>query len=131
MDERGFLEGCRYLIHDRDTKFTDSFLAIVKSGHIEPLELPARSPYLNAYAERWVKSVKEEVLSKLILFGEVSLRRALSKYQVHFHRERNHQGKDNVLLFPVAQKRGKRDEGSVNCRERLGGLLKYYHREAA
>ena len=79
MDEWGFLEGYRYLIQDRDTKFTGSFLAIVKSGHIEPLELPARSPYLNAYAKRWVKSVKEEVLSKLILFGEVSLRRALSE----------------------------------------------------
>ena len=67
MDEWGFLEGCRYLIHDRDTKFTDSFHAIDKSGHVEPLKLPARSPNLNAYAERWVKSVKEEFLSKLIL----------------------------------------------------------------
>jgi transposase InsO family protein len=72
-DEWGFLEGCRYLIHDRDTKYTDSFRAIVKSSHVEPLKLPARSPNLNAYAERWVKSVKEECLSKLILFGEKSL----------------------------------------------------------
>ena len=69
MDEWGLLEGCRYLIHDRDTKFTDSFRAIVKSGQVEPLKLPARSPNLNAFAERWVKSVKEEALSKLILFG--------------------------------------------------------------
>jgi len=131
MDEWGFLESCRYLIHDRDTKFTESFRAIVKSGHVKPLKLPARSPNLNAYAERWVKSVKEEVLSKLILFGEASLRLSLSAYLVHFHTERNHQGKDNVLLFPVSTKAGKRAEGSVNCRERLGGLLKYYHREAA
>jgi len=131
MDEWGFLESCRYLIHDRDTKFTDSFRAIIRSGHVKPLKLPARSPNLNAYAERWVKSVKDEYLSKLILFGEKSLRRALFEYLVHFHMERNHQGKDNVLLFPVAQKTGKCDEGSVNCRERLGGLLKYYHREAA
>ena len=86
---------------------------------------------LNAYAERWVKSVKEEVLSKLILFGEASLRRSLSAYLVHFHTERNHQGKDDVLLFPVSTTAGKRAEGSVICRERLGGLLKYYHREAA
>jgi len=86
---------------------------------------------LNAYAERWVKSAKDECLSKLILFGEKSLRRALCEYLIHFHTERNHQGKDNVLLFPVAMKAGKREEGSVNCKERIGGLLKYYHREAA
>ena len=131
MDEWGFLEGCRYLIHDRDTKFTDSFRAIVKSGHVEPLKLPARSPNLNAYAERWVKSVKDECLSKLILFGEKSLRRALCEYLIHFHTERNHQGKGNVLLFPVVNRIGNRPEGSVSSKERLGGMLKYYHREAA
>jgi len=131
MDEWGFLEGCRYLIHDRDTKFTDSFRAIVRSGHVEPLKLPARSPNLNAYAERWVKSVKEEVLSKLILLGEASLRRALSGYLVHFHRERNHQGKGNVLLFPLNRQSVPNLDRSVRCRERLGGLLRYYHREAA
>ncbi len=131
MDEWGFLEGCRYLIHDRDTKFTDSFRAIVKSGQVEPLKLPAQSPNLNAYAERWVKSVKEEALSKLILFGEASLRRVLSEYLVHFHAERNHQGKGNVLLFPTATQAKNRVDGSVACKERLGGLLKYYHRDAA
>jgi transposase len=131
MDEWGFLEGCRYLIHDRDTKFTDSFRAIVKSGHVEPLTLPARSPNLNAYAEHWVKSVKEEALSKLILFGEKSLRRALCEYLIHFHTERNHQGKDNVLLFPAATQTKNRVDGPVGCKERLGGLLKYYHRDAA
>ena len=131
MDEWGILEGCRYLIHDRDTKFTDSFRAIVKSSHVDPLKLPARSPNLNACAERWVKSVKEEALSKLILFGEASLRRVLSEYLVHFHRERNHQGKGNVPLFPAATHTQNRVDGSVGCKERLGGLLKYYHREAA
>ena len=84
MNEWGFLESRRYLIHDRDTKFTDAFRAIVKSGDVEPLKLPARSPNLNAYAERWVKSVKEECLSKLILFGEVSLKRALRQYLTHY-----------------------------------------------
>ena len=131
MDEWGFLESCRYLIHDRDTKLTDSFRAIIRSGHVKPLKLPARSPNLNAYAERWVKSVKDECLSKLILFGEKSLRRALLEYLMHFHTERNHQGKDNVLLFPTATKEENRVDGSVSCNERLGGLLKYYHREAA
>ena len=131
VDEWGILEGCRYLIHDRDTKFTDSFRVIVRSGHVEPLKLPARSPNLNAYAERWVRSVKEEAVSKLILLGEASLRRALSEYLLHFHRERNHQGKGNVLLFPSDSNSVSTSDPSVRCRERLGGLLKYYHREAA
>jgi len=74
MDEWGFLENCRYPIHDRDTKFTDSFRGLIKSSHVEPLKLPARSPNLNAHAERWVKSVKGECLSKLIIFGEASVR---------------------------------------------------------
>jgi len=131
MDEWGFLDSRRYLIHDRDTKFTDSFRAIIKSSHVDPLKLPARSPNLNAYAERWVKSVKEEALSKLILLGEASLRRVLREYLVHFHRERNHQGKGNVLLFPSDRQSAPSADRSVRCRERLGGLLNYYHREAA
>jgi putative transposase len=129
MEDCGALRDCRYLLHDRDTKFTRSFRAIIASGGVEPLALPARSPNLNAYAERWVRSVKEECLSKVILFGERSLRRALSEYVEHFHAERNHQGKGNILLFPRNTDRDR--EGQVGCRERLGGLLRYYHREAA
>src|SRR5882672_4728822 len=100
MEGCGALRDCRYLLHDRDTKFSRSFRAIIASGRVEPLVLPARSPNLNAHAERWVRSVKEECLCKVILFGERSLRRALSEYVEHFHAERNHQGKSNVLLFP-------------------------------
>ena len=91
--------------------------------------LPARSPNLNAYAERTVSSVKEECLSKVILFGERSLRRALDEYVEHFHAERNHRGKGNVLLFP--QGTNIRRAKSVQCRERHGGLLRYCHQEAA
>ena len=131
MDEWGFLGNCRYLIHDRDTKYCQSFRNIIESGDVETLQLPARSPNLNAFSERWVKSVKDDCLSKLILFGETSLRRALREYLIHYHAERNHQGKDNVLLFPTAKKAMNRVDGSINCKERLGGLLKYYHREAA
>jgi putative transposase len=129
MEDCGALRDCRYLLHDRDTKFTRSFRAILMSGRVEALALPARSPNLNAYAERWVRSVKEECLSKVILFGERSLRQALSTYVDHFHAERNHQGKGNVLLFPRATDRQR--EGPVRCSERLGGLLRYYHQEAA
>ena len=131
MDEWGFLENCQYLIHDRDSKYCHSFREIIKSGDVKPLRLPARSPNLNAFSERWVKSVKVECLSKLILFGEASLRRALREYLVHYHAERNHQGKDNVLLFPTAARAINHGGCSVGRKQRLGGLLKYYHLEAA
>jgi hypothetical protein len=131
MDSWGFLDNCRYLIHDRDTKYCESFRNIIESGNVKTLPLPAHSPNLNAFAERWVKSVKDDCLSKLILFGETSLRRALREYLIHYHAERNHQGKSNVLLFPTAKQAVDCIDGPVGCKERLGGLLKYYHREAA
>src|SRR5262249_10851579 len=96
MEGCGALRDCRYLLHDRDTKYTQSFRAIIASGQVEPLVLPARSPNLNAYAERWVRSVKDECLSKVILFGERSLRRALNEYVDHYHAERNHQARDSL-----------------------------------
>jgi hypothetical protein len=123
MEEWGCLRDCRYLLHDRDAKFCHSFRELIKTGNVNPLRLPARSPNLNSYAERWVRSVKEECLSRLILFGESSLRRALQQYIVHYHEERNHQGKDNRILFP-SRLEARRNMGAVRCRERLGGLLK-------
>jgi transposase InsO family protein len=131
MDEWGCLDGCRHLIHHRDTKFCDSFRRVIKSSGVEPLRLPPRNPNLNAYAERWVKSVKDECLSKLILFGEDSPGRALRDYLAHYHGERNHQGKDNVLLFPSVTSHANPAKEPVACRERLGRLLKYYYLEAA
>jgi Integrase core domain len=129
MEGWGALRRCRYLLRDRDTKYSAAFRAIVETGHVRTLSLPARSPNLNAYAERWVRSVKDECLSKVILFGDRSLRRAVSEYVAHYHTERNHQGKSNALLFPDATEMpGLRP---VRCRERLGGLLRYYHKEAA
>jgi putative transposase len=80
----------------------------MESGSVKTIRLPARSPNLNSFAERWVRSVKEECLSKLILFGERSLRRALQQYVVHYHEERNHQGKENLILFPL-KREGARD----------------------
>ena len=129
MEGCGALRHCRYLLHDRDTKYSAAFRAIIETGHVRTLSLPARSPNLNAYAERVGTIVKDECLSKIILFGDRSLRRAVSEYVAHYHTERNHQGKSNVLLFPdVTEMRGSRP---VRCRERLGGLLRYYHQEAA
>jgi putative transposase len=130
MEAWGFLAPGQYLIPDRDGKYCPSFQQIIDAAGITRIPLPARSPNLNAYAERWVRSVKEECLSRLILFGEASLRHALTQYVEHFHHERNHQGKGNVLLFPAVRQSPAR-AGSIQCRERLGGLLKYYERKAA
>ena len=83
----------------------------------------------NAHAERWVRSARDEWLSKIILFGERSLRRAMKEYVEHYHTERNHQGKGNALLFPRVMEA--RRDNPLQCRERLGGLLRYYHQNAA
>ena len=128
-DQDGGLQSVRYALHDRDAKFCERFDALLKAGGVTALRLPARSPNLNAFAERWVRSVKQECLSRLILFGEASLQRALKEFIAHYHFERPHQGKGNVLLFPAAGERS-REKGPVICRERLGGLLKYYARAA-
>jgi putative transposase len=96
----GAFRPIRFALHDRDTKFCASFRATLRSGGVRPLVLPAHSPNLNAFAERWVRSIKGECLSKLILFGEASLRRAITQFLAHYHHERNHQGKTNLLLFP-------------------------------
>jgi putative transposase len=130
MEEWGFLASGHYLIHDRDGKYCPAFQQIIDAAGVKRVPLPPRSPNLNAYAERWVRSVKDEALSRLILFGEATLRHALHEYMAHYHHERTHQGKGNVVLFPTIRQDTAR-QGSMQCRERLGGLLKYYEREAA
>ena len=121
--------GMRYLLHDRDTRFRAAFLDVLRSTGIRPLALPPRSPNLNAFAERWVCSLRQECLSKLMLFGEASLRRALHEYIGHHHFERNHHGKGNLLLFPSPDA-PLSPTGTVRRRDRLGGLLKFYSRVA-
>jgi len=130
MADWGFLEPGQYLIHDRDGKYCPAFQHLIDEAGITRVPLPPRSPNLNAYAERWVRSVKEACLSRLILFGEASLRHAIREYVAHYHHERNHQGKGNVLLFPPSRQ-ARAYASPIDCRERLGGLLKYYDREAA
>jgi hypothetical protein len=85
---------------------------------------------LNAYAERWIRSVKDEALSRMVLFGERALHHVLAEYGAHFHYERNHQGKENVLLLP-SSRAIRQSNGRIQCRARVGGLLKYYERKAA
>ena len=130
MEEWGFLSPGQYLIHDRDGKYCPACQHIIDAAGVTRVPLPPRSPNLNAYAERWVRSVKEECLSRLILFGEASLWHALHEYMEHYHHERNHQGKGNVLLCPPSRA-DERRPGPMHCREQLGGLLKYYECEAA
>jgi transposase InsO family protein len=130
MKEWGFLSPGQYLIHDRDTKFCAAFQQIIDDAGVERVVLPPRAPNLNAYAERWIRSVKDEALARMILFGEDSLRYVLHEYMEHYHHERNHQGKGNTLLFPPPRPVGRNDT-PIQYRERLGGLLKYYERKAA
>ena len=127
-DTSGALRQCRYVLHDRDAKYCMAFDDVLASEGVRCLKIPSRSPNLNAFAERWVRSVKQECLSRLILFGERSLQRALTEFIAHYHAERNHQGKGNVLLFPAPAPA--RHGRSVRCRERLGGLFRYYCRAA-
>jgi transposase InsO family protein len=125
----GFLLGKRYLIHDRDSKFTEVFDAILRDSGVEPLGLPPRSPNVNAHCERFIRSIKEEALNRMIFLGEASLRYTLNQYLAHYHSERNHQGLGNKLIAPEPEVGWHR--GQVRRRERLGGLLNYYYREAA
>ena len=129
-EDWGYLHGCRHVLHDRDAKFCTSFRSVIAAGGVKTLLLPARSPNLNAFAERWVRSVKQECLSKLILFGEGQLSRTLAQFSAHYHGERNHQGKGNKLLFPDAGDESKLGGYVVECHQRLGGVLKYYSRAA-
>ncbi len=128
-EEDGFLNGKRFLIHDRDTKYTDQFLRILGDAGVESAQCPAKAPNCNAYAERFVRSIKEECLSRMTFFGEKSLRRAITEYAVHYHSERNHQGLGNERIEP--EPKPHRVTGSIRCRSRLGGLLRFYHRQVA
>jgi putative transposase len=123
----GILNGRRFLIHDRDPLFTTEFQSILTSVGVKCVKLLPRSPNLNAHAERFVRSIKESCLNRLILFGEHSLRRATCELVTHYHQEGNHQGLGNRLVIPNLDPQA---TGSVCRRERLGGMLNYYYRAA-
>ena len=124
----GILNGKRYLIHDRDPLFTTEFQDILASVGVRAVKLPPQSPNLNACAERFVRSIKESCLERLVLFAENSLRTAVREFVAHYLRERHHQGLGNRLVVPDIGEMGNR--GAIRCRERLGGMLNYYHRAA-
>lgn len=125
----GFLNGSHYLIHDRDPLFTTAFRGVLKSSSVETVKLPPRSPNLNAYAERFVRSVKSECLAQIIPLGERHLRQAVTQYTEHYNLGRNHQGLGNELIDD--RREAPNMGGGVEGRERLGGTLNYYYRRAA
>ena len=123
----GFLLGKKYLIIDRDPRFTANFRFILESSGVKIVRTPPRSPNLNYFAERFVRSIKEECLSRMIFFSEKRLRAAIREFVDHYHRERNHQGLENKLIEPGGEANG---TGEVVRESRLGGLLSYYCRAA-
>src|SRR3954453_8166090 len=125
----GILHGKRYLIHDRDPLFTAEFLSLLAGVGVQSVKLPPRSLNLNAHTERFVRSIKESCLDRLILFGEESLRTAVSQFVAHYHAERPHQGLGNRLIRPAPGHVG--NTGVVQQHQRLGGMLNYYYRAAA
>ncbi len=125
----GPLTGFGHLIVDRDPLYTAHFRTLLQAAGVQLLRLPSRSPNLNAYAERFVRSIKHECLRHIVPLGERHLRAIVHEFVEHYHVERNHQGLDNVIPFPS---RGSYTAvGRIERRERLGGLLHFYGRKAA
>ena len=127
--EDGFLRRMRYLVLDRDPVYTAAFRKMLGVSGVKVLRLPARSPNLNAHVERFVLSIKSECLDKIVPLGEAHLRWAVAQYVLHYHSERPHQGLEGELI--AEDGRAGPAEGEVRCRERVGGMLKFYYREAA
>src|SRR6266446_10140761 len=125
----GFFTGKRFLIHDRDPLYTTAFLDILAGAGVQSVKLPPRSPNLNAYAERFVRTVKENCVEQMIFFGEESLRNGIREFLAHYHGERNHQGLENRLIAPIERIAAK--TGTIRRRQRLGGMLNYHYRDAA
>ena len=112
----------------RDPLFTAHFRTLLQAAGVQLLRLPAKSPNLNAYAERFVRSIKHECLRHIVPLGERHLRAVLGDFVEHYHAERNHQGLGNVIPFPSGVTF---PDGRIGRRERLGGLLNFYERKAA
>lgn len=125
----GALIGKSHLIIDRDTKYSRQFRRLIAESGTAVIRLPPRSPNLNAYAERFVRSIKDECLNRMILVGHASLRRAISEFMIHYHLERNHQGIENQLIRPAATRI--MPSAQVHRRQRLGGMLSFYCAAAA
>jgi putative transposase len=128
----GFLRNASYLIHDRDPVFTEAWTALLQTGGVKCVPIPAQSPNCNPHAERFVKTVRTECLEHFVIFGERHLRHLLSEFMGHYLTERHHQGIGSQIIRPRASPSNDNATlGAIGCRSRLGGLLNYYGREAA
>ena len=127
--ENGFLRGKKYLLMDRDTKFSEAFRVTLEQTGVEAVRLPPRSPNLNPHIERFMRTAKEECLGRMIFFGESSLKAAVVGFLAHDHAERNHQGLGNKLI--AAGEEVGSAAGEVACCERFGGMLRYYYYQKA
>ena len=125
--DEGILVRHRVLICDRDRKWSHGVLEFLEHEGVRIIRTPFRAPNCNAYAERFVRSIKEECLERVILFGERHLRRTIAEFVAHYHAERNHQGIRNELIQPLERAEG---QGRVRRRQRIGGMLNYYYRAA-
>jgi len=125
----GFLRDKRYLLMDRDTKYSEAFRHLLEQAGVDCVRLPARSPNRTPHIERFMRTIKDECLDRIILFGENSLRKATREFLAHYHGERNHQGRENRIIEPRAEVG--QLQGQIRCRERMGGMLRYYYRDAA
>jgi transposase InsO family protein len=123
----GDLHGIQHILLDRDPLYTAAFRRLLRDNGVTPVVLPAWSPNLNAFAERFVGSAKSECLDRMVLLGEGHLQAAVREFVHHYHEERPHQGLGNEFITPPPTVTG---AGPMKCRERLGGLLKFYYREA-
>lgn len=117
-----------FLIHDRDTKFSSSFDALFQSEGIRTIQTPIQAPNANAYAERWVRSVREECLDKLIIVNEKHLKGVMNEYVTYYNTARPHQGIQQQI--PIAPDIST-ESGPVRCRDVLGGIIHDYYREVA
>ena len=125
--ETGFANGKSHLIIDRDTKYTDKFKTTLDGSGVEIVLCPPQAPRCNAFAERFVKSIKFECLNELIILGRKHLEVSIEKYTRFYNELRNHQGIGNELLTA----REIAEDGPIECQSELGGMLNFYYRKAA
>ena len=125
----GFLVGKRYLLMDRDASFSAEFRDVLQRAGVEPVRIPPKALNCNPHIERFMLSLKRECLDRMVLFGPESLHQATREYLEYYHRERNHQGL-NGRIIDAGPELG-RVVGRIRSKERLGGMLRYYYREAA
>lgn len=126
--ETGFLKEGMFLLHDRDGKYTAHFDRLLNESGIETVMLPPRSPNCNAHAERFVRTLKEQCLSKLVIVSEGQLRKVLLEFTEYYNHERPHQGSGGQIPEPGPEFKNRKNKGKIVRKQRLGGLLNVYFR---